>query len=42
MDNYGELSDVQRVGLGYLLGLKALLYSYFLLFGTACPGCSRS
>ena len=28
LDNYRDLSDVQRVGLKCLLGLKALLYSY--------------
>ena len=28
MDNYRDLSDVQRVGLRCLLGLKALLYAY--------------
>ena len=28
MDNYRDLSDVQRVGQRCLLGLKALLYSY--------------
>ena len=28
LDNYRDLTDVQRVGLRCLLGLKALLYSY--------------
>ena len=28
LDNYRDLSEVQRVGLRCLLGLKALLYSY--------------